>query len=151
MDTFTAIWDAQVPEEWTRRPSATFLRGAAAHIGVAEGDMQRLVLVEVPDTPPFLAYQQWMTTQDSTGVVGVMIVSLEAFRQGRGAEALRATRQCLHDTGRPAPAWVHVWAQRPPQKGRRPVEHGGLGASSFALRPPLALPRCYSRSRRSCR
>ena len=112
---FTAIWDAQVPEEWTRRPSATFLRRAASHIGVAEGDIQRFVMVEVPDTPPFLAYQQWMTTQDSTGVVGVMVVSLEAFRQGRGAEALRATMRCLHDTGRPALVWVHVWAQRPQQ------------------------------------
>ena len=94
------------------RPSATFLRGAAAHIGLAEGDIQRFVMVEVPDTPPFLAYQQWMVTQDRTGVVGVMIVSVEAFIKGRGAEALLATTRCLQDHGRPALVWTHVWAPR---------------------------------------
>ena len=112
---FTAIWDAQVPEEWTRRPSATFLRGAAARIGVAATEIQRFVMVEVPDTPPFLAYQQWMVTQDSTGVVSVMIVSVEDFIKGRCAEALLATTRCLQDHGRPALVWVHVWAQRPQQ------------------------------------
>ena len=109
---FTVIWDAQIPEGWTVPPSATFLRGAAERLGVAVREVQRYVMIEIPDTPRFRAYQQWTTTQDSTGLVGVMIVSLEAFRQGRGAEALLATTRCLHDTGRPALVWVHVCAPR---------------------------------------
>ncbi len=73
--------------------------------------VERHVVIEVPDFPMFWAYQQWLAEQPSHNLVGVTIVNQHDFITSRGQQAVRETIESLVSAGRPALFWVRVWGR----------------------------------------
>lgn len=105
----------EIPLEWRTPATCAMMNATGAQLGCPPSKVSRHIVVEVPDAAGFRLYQEWLSTQDSGGLVGVCCVNLGTFRAARGDPVLAATLRSLHETGLPLIVWARVWAPVPPR------------------------------------
>ena len=89
--------------DWALPVHETILRQFSLHFGF---EVKAVTAIEVPDLPPFVAWQRWMSER---GSMAVCRAALPEFFEHRGRDALLETIQSLYERGRPSLLWMRIF------------------------------------------
>ena len=101
---FVEVTNDDLDGDWALPVHETILRQFSLRLGF---EVKAMTAIEVPDLPPFAAWQQWMMERGSP--IAVCRAALPEFLEHRGRDALFETAKSLYERGRPSLLWMRIF------------------------------------------
>ena len=108
------LWTfAMAPEAWRVQPSEAEQIRMARAIGCSREALGWSLVVEIPQTPAFVAYHAWAVARDSPDGVGLMLSNPDAYARAHAGmvsgDIIDFAESLLRRQGLPPPCWSRTF------------------------------------------